>query len=694
VLIVGVGNTAMDCCRTARRIGGTEITVVARRSRPHFKASPWELEDAEEEGVAVLENHAPRRFVTEGGRLLGMELDRLRWTEDAGGRAASEVVETVFVPCDDVILAIGQENAFPWVERDAGVTFDGRDMPVVDRVTMESTLPGVFFGGDAAWGPQNIIWAVAHGHAAAISVHNHCQGIPVAERPPEGMNLLSAKLGMHAWRYSNDYDPAARAKMTHAELTSRFAALDVEVELGLHRGADGARGGALPELRRADALHRRVVHRVRRVRGRVPGELPDDHRPRRRGRAARAPVRAGREPRAADLPVRRAPADGAGDGEGRGRVPALRPVRRALPDGRVGHADVRAADAVRGARGAPPDPPDAPRAPPRRHRRLTMTAAQTPVAAGAAYGPAYDPLARPEPRAPRPAVNDFALKIGTVNGTGSASANGLLMQAIFRMGIPVTGKNIFPSNIQGLPTWYEIRVSKDGYTARPPAIDLVVALNPSTYARDAAAVRPGGYLLYDSSWPQDAALARDGVTVLGVPFGAMCAEAFTGDRERTLLRNVAYAGALAALLAIDMDVVDALMRETYGKKRALLDANVRALRMGYDYARERYPCPLPFHLERMDATAGHVLLDGNTACALGCVYAGATVGAWYPITPATSLMEAFKGFCQRWRVDAETGRNRYAILQARTSSRRRGSSSAPGGPGRARSRRRPGRGSR
>jgi NADPH-dependent glutamate synthase beta subunit-like oxidoreductase/ferredoxin len=232
VLIIGVGNTAMDCCRTSRRLGGTEITVVARRSRPHFKASPWELEDAEEEGVAILENHAPRRFVTEGGRLLGMELDRLRWTEDASGRATSEVLETVFVPCDDVILAIGQENAFPWVERDIGLGFDAKGMPVVDRVTMQSTLPGVFFGGDAAWGPQNIIWAVAHGHGAAISIHNHCQGIPVAERPPYGQNLLSAKLGMHAWRYSNDYDPAPRAKMVHAELEARFASLHVEVELG------------------------------------------------------------------------------------------------------------------------------------------------------------------------------------------------------------------------------------------------------------------------------------------------------------------------------------------------------------------------------------------------------------------------------------------------------------------------------
>ncbi|HET7450090.1 MAG TPA: FAD-dependent oxidoreductase [Gaiellaceae bacterium] len=232
VLIIGVGNTAMDCCRTSRRLGGTEITVVARRSRKHFKASPWELEDAEEEGVAVLENHAPRRFVVENGRLIGMELDQVRWREDERGRQTSEVLDTVFVPCDDVILAIGQENAFPWLERDVGIEFDGKDMPIVDRATMQSTRPGVFFGGDAAWGPENIIWAVAHGHEAAISIHQHCQGLPVTDRPPQGMNLVSAKVGMHAWRYSNDYDPATRAKMTHAELTERFARLDAEVELG------------------------------------------------------------------------------------------------------------------------------------------------------------------------------------------------------------------------------------------------------------------------------------------------------------------------------------------------------------------------------------------------------------------------------------------------------------------------------
>jgi formate dehydrogenase beta subunit len=231
VLIIGVGNTAMDCCRTARRVGGKDIRVIARRSRTYFKASAWELEDAEEEQVQIVENHAPKRFVIEDGKLVGMEFDQLRWF-DENGKQRSEVIGMVTIPCDDVVLAIGQDNAFPWIERDLGIDFDANDMPAIDRATMQSTRAGVFFGGDAAWGPENIIWAVEHGHQAAISIHNHCSGIPLTERPAYGMNLVSAKVGMHSWSYSNDYNASARAKMKHAELTQRFAALSTEVELG------------------------------------------------------------------------------------------------------------------------------------------------------------------------------------------------------------------------------------------------------------------------------------------------------------------------------------------------------------------------------------------------------------------------------------------------------------------------------
>ncbi len=274
------------------------------------------------------------------------------------------------------------------------------------------------------------------------------------------------------------------------------------------------------------------------------------------------------------------------------------------------------------------------------------------------------PFRLPTPYSILPGINDFAFKIGTVNGTGSTSANSLLMQAIFRMGIPISGKNVFPSNIQGLPTWYEIRVNKDGYTARTPDFDLLVALNTATYARDVAEVRSGGYLLYDSSWPMDESLTRDDIIVLGVPLGTMCVDAFKSDRERTLMRNIAYAGALTALIDIDMDLIEEMLREKFSRKKALLDSNFRALRLGYDYTKEHYDCPLPFRLQRMDATADHIIIDGNTAAALGCLYAGATVGAWYPITPATSLMEAFKDFCHRYRIDPVTGGKRFCIVQA------------------------------
>ena len=229
VLIIGVGNTAMDCCRSSRRLGGKDIKVMARRPRGFFKASPWELEDSEEEGVEIIVNHAPTRFVIEDGRLTGMEFERLEW--DAGAKH-SRALDTIFLPADDVILAIGQENAFPWIERDIGIQFDKWEVPVVNELTMESTRPGVFFGGDSAFGPKNIIWAVEHAHRAAISLHNYCRRIPLTDRPQHGMNLISQKMGISEWSYNNDYNPAHRQKMTHVDLTRRFEQLNIEVELG------------------------------------------------------------------------------------------------------------------------------------------------------------------------------------------------------------------------------------------------------------------------------------------------------------------------------------------------------------------------------------------------------------------------------------------------------------------------------
>ena len=261
-------------------------------------------------------------------------------------------------------------------------------------------------------------------------------------------------------------------------------------------------------------------------------------------------------------------------------------------------------------------------------------------------------------------INDVVIKIATVNGTGSASANGLLMKSIFRMGIPVVGKNYFPSNIQGLPTWYEVRVSGEGYRARADRVDIMVAMNAQTYARDMAEVASGGWLIYDSTWPRSRLLDRDDITIFGIPLSRMCNERFDGARTRILMKNIAYVGALAALLEIDLDVIKGLLDETFAKKKHLAESNLEAIMLGYDYAQEHFSCPLSTTVAPMDKTSEHIIIDGNTAAGLGCVYAGATVGAWYPITPSTSLMDAYKAFCKQLRMDEESGGKKFCIVQA------------------------------
>ena len=233
VLIIGVGNTAMDCCRTSLRIGAKDVKVMARKPRGFFKASDWELEDAEEENVEIIVNHSPKEFVLEDGKLVGMTFELMEYiVDEQGGIDRGTVTGEVTIPCDDVILAIGQDNAFPWIERDIGIEFDEWECPVVDEETMMCSRDGIFFGGDSAFGPKNIIWAVAHGHEAAISIHKHCQDESLKDRLPVGVNLASQKMGMHEWSYSNDYDPAARRLMPHVDLKERFKKLDIEVELG------------------------------------------------------------------------------------------------------------------------------------------------------------------------------------------------------------------------------------------------------------------------------------------------------------------------------------------------------------------------------------------------------------------------------------------------------------------------------
>jgi len=233
VLIIGVGNTAMDCCRTSLRLGAKSVKVMARKPRSFFKASVWELEDAEEENIDIMVNHSPKAFVVENGKLVGMMFDLMDYDVDDNGKITEQRnTGEVMIPCDDVILAIGQENAFPWIEKDAGIEFDKWDVPVIDEKTFESTKDGVFFGGDSAFGPKNIIWAVEHGHQAAISIHKHCQGTDLTVRKPDEVELESTKMGMFEWRYSNAYDASERREMEHVALVERFSKLDIEVELG------------------------------------------------------------------------------------------------------------------------------------------------------------------------------------------------------------------------------------------------------------------------------------------------------------------------------------------------------------------------------------------------------------------------------------------------------------------------------
>ncbi|NZA26951.1 2-oxoacid:acceptor oxidoreductase subunit alpha [Luteimonas sp. SJ-92] len=265
--------------------------------------------------------------------------------------------------------------------------------------------------------------------------------------------------------------------------------------------------------------------------------------------------------------------------------------------------------------------------------------------------------------APLQAVNDFVVKFANVNGSGSASANELFAKSILRMGVPVGPRNIFPSNIQGLPTWYEVRVCERGWLGRRGGVDLMVAMNPQTWDEDLAEIEPGGYLFHDSSKPLPRSRSRDDVTVIGVPLTELCNAAYDDPRQRQLFKNIMYVGALSALLEIDPEVIETLIGEQYRGKEKLLGPNVAALHLGRDWVRDHLAHPIGLRVRRADAVGERIFVEGNAAAALGCVYGGATVCAWYPITPSSSLAEAFQGYCRKHRVDDE-GRARYAVIQA------------------------------
>jgi 2-oxoglutarate ferredoxin oxidoreductase subunit alpha len=262
------------------------------------------------------------------------------------------------------------------------------------------------------------------------------------------------------------------------------------------------------------------------------------------------------------------------------------------------------------------------------------------------------------------AVNDFVIRFANVNGTGSASANNMFAKAVFRMGIPVSPKNIFPSNIQGLPTWYEVRISEKGYIGRRGGVDIVVGINPQSMAKDIQDVESGGYFVYDSTKPLDLRMLRHDIQFIGIPLTEICRTEYTDPRQRQLFKNVIYVGALAALLDIEFKVLTDLIADQFKSKEKLIVQNVHALELGYHYARDNFECPIGLRLERRNNVGNKILIDGNTACGLGAVYGGATVAAWYPITPSTSVVEGYETYARRLRIDPATGKQNFAIVQA------------------------------
>ena len=261
-------------------------------------------------------------------------------------------------------------------------------------------------------------------------------------------------------------------------------------------------------------------------------------------------------------------------------------------------------------------------------------------------------------------VNDLVIKFANVNGSGSASANNMFAKAVFRMGLSVSPKNIFPSNIQGLPTWYEVRVSDKGYIGRRGGIDIMVCVNPQSMAKDIQEVSPGGFFIYDNTKPLDLRLLRNDITFIGLPLMRICLDEYNDDRQRQLFKNVIYVGALAALINIEFDVLTGLIADQFEGKEKLIAPNIHAMELGFQYAQKHYQCPLSISLQRRDNLGDKILMDGNTACGLGAVYGGATMAGWYPITPSTSVVEGYEKYCKRLRIDPGTGKNNYAIIQA------------------------------
>ena len=494
-------------------------------------------------------------------------------------------------------------------------------MPVVDQVTFQSTLPGVFFGGDAAFGPKNIIWAVAHGHDAAISIDKHCHGEDLRDRPPPDVTLASQKMGIHEWSYDNAVSIDLRFKVPHRDKREALTDIKAEVELGfdLQQAFKEAQRCLNCDVQTVFAPKLCIecdacvdICPVDCITFTENGDEPDLRTP---------PERAGAEPDAGTL-RRRRPENRPDHGQGRGCLPALRPLRRALPHRGLGHAALLAEHARRSSRRGP-----------------SHASARDASTTSSSNSPTSTAPARPAPT--------------------SSSPNRSCAWAC-----PATPRNIFPSNIQGLPTWYEVRVSEANHLGARGGVDLMVAMNPQTWDEDVKSIDPGGYLFYDSTRPLHGPKIRSDITLIGVPLTAICNAEYTDSRQRQLFKNIIYVGALSALLDIEPSVIETLLAEQFKSKEKLIAANVHALHLGRDYALANLACPIGLRVRKSDKVGDRIFLEGNAAAGLGAVYGGATVCAWYPITPSTSLAEAFTRYCERFRVDPATNKKKFAIIQA------------------------------
>ena len=617
VIVLGGGNTAMDCCRSSRRLGGEDVKVIVRSGFEEMKASPWEKEDAMHEDIPIFNYLVPKEFTHDNGKLTGVVFEKVKAVPDEKGRrllVPTGEPDQLF-PCDDVLVAVGQENSFPWIERDCGIEFDKWDMPKVDPATFVSTNPKVFFGGDAAFGPKNIIWAVAHGREAAISIDRFCRGEDITVRPPPHIAVSSQKMGIHEWSYDNEIAPDKRYRVPHREKVVALRDIKAEVELGYDIEL------ALKEAERCLNCDVQTV---------FTGQLCIE----------------------CDACVDICPMDCitfTGNGEEADLRQRLQAPAKNLTQ------DLYVANNLKTGRVMVKDEDVC--------LHCGLCAERCPTGAWDMQKYLIDMNSRGTSM-PLQSVNDFVVRFANVNGSGSASANEMFARAVLRMGIPVAPRNIFPSNIQGLPTWYEVRVSEAGHLGARGGTDLMVAMNPQTWDKDVAGIEPGGYLMYDSTKPLPASKFRDDITIIGVPLTAIANREYTEPRQRQLFKNIIYLGALSALLDMDVGEIEKLIAEQYKGKEKLFDANKHALHLGRDWVMLNLEYPIGLRLKRASTVGDRIFIEGNAAAALGAVYGGATVCAWYPITPSSSLAEAFTRYCNRLRVDADSKQNKFAIVQA------------------------------